>query len=72
MMSLYVFENKKPVLLGKYNVVDTEAAINEYLKSINKVATNFQHLGELAGQVYRVSFQLTIDGVTKEYYLVQS
>jgi hypothetical protein len=32
--------------------------------------TNFRFLGELSGMVYRMSFEMDIDGKTKEYMVI--
>lgn len=73
MYSLYKFVDGKEELLARYNDVKTEyEAIRKYFDSINKTCTTFVFLGESRGMVYRVSFHLTVDGITDEYMVIHN
>ncbi|GIN38395.1 hypothetical protein [Heyndrickxia oleronia] len=65
--SIFVLDDK-PVLLESFDGVDnSHDAILLYLKSIGKKLDKFRHFGELHG---RTSFEMTIDGETKEYMTI--
>ncbi len=71
--NLFIFCETGSKLLISYDDVYSEyEAINKYLKSINKEYSNFKFLGELRGIVYRMNFEMTVDGIENEYMIVHN
>ena len=80
MITIYKYERSiESVLVGEYPTqsghkgLEIYEAIRQYVKStsINGKMESFEYLGELHGTVYRMSFEMTLNGKKNEYFLIK-
>ena len=68
--SLFVYEENDFKLIKEHAGNTEDYILLEYLKEINKKVDYINVLGDLQGVVYRMSLEMSLDGIKKEYMIV--